>query len=47
MHFANCKVDLDKCESLEAAVTAKFWRDRLIGTSESKIMPIKGSSPES
>ena len=47
MHFANCKVDLDQCESLEAAVTAKFWRDRLIGTSESKIMPIKGSSPES
>ena len=34
MHFANCKLDLDQCPSLEAAVTAKFWHDRIIGTSE-------------
>jgi hypothetical protein len=35
MHFANCKHDLDQCKNLEAAVTAKFWTDRVIGTSES------------
>ena len=34
MHFANCKTDLDRCPSLEGAVTAKFWHDRIIGTSE-------------
>lgn len=34
MHFANCKINLDQCPSLEAAVTAKFWHDRIIGTSE-------------
>ena len=38
MHFANCKLDLDQCQTLEAAVTSKFWHDRVVGTSETVSM---------
>jgi hypothetical protein len=34
MHFANCRINLDQCPSLESAVTAKVWVDRVIGSSE-------------
>jgi hypothetical protein len=38
MHFANCRKELDN-PSLEAAVTAEFWSDRIIGTSAEQTVP--------
>jgi hypothetical protein len=38
MHFANCRKNLDN-PSLEAAVTAEYWTDRIIRTSAEATVP--------
>jgi hypothetical protein len=40
MHFANCKGELAS-SSLEGAITAEYWSDRVVGTSSVVNMPIE------